>query len=52
MIYALHEALALIAEEGLENRIRRHQRNAVALKAGLEAMGLVMHADEGHRLNS
>ena len=52
MIYALHEALALIAKEGLENRIRRHQRNAVALKTGLEAMGLVMHADEGHRLNT
>ena len=52
MIYALHEALALIAEEGLDARIKRHKRNAAALKAGLEAMGLVMHAEEGHRLNS
>ena len=52
MIYALHEALALIVEEGLDTRIKRHQRNAAALKAGLEAMGLVMHAEEGHRLNS
>ena len=52
MIYALHEALALIAEEGLESRLKRHQKNAAALKAGLEAMGLVMHAEEGHRLNS
>ena len=52
MIYALHEALALIAEEGLDTRLKRHQRNAAALNAGLEAMGLVMHAEEGHRLNS
>ena len=52
MIYALHEALALIAEEGLDARLKRHQKNAAALTAGLEAMGLVMHAEEGHRLNS
>ena len=52
MIYALHEALALIVEEGLDTRIKRHQKNAAALRAGLEAMGLVLHAEEGHRLNS
>jgi alanine-glyoxylate transaminase / serine-glyoxylate transaminase / serine-pyruvate transaminase len=52
MIYALHEALVLIAEEGLEARLKRHQKNAAALTAGLEAMGMVMHAQAGHRLNS
>ncbi len=52
MIYALHEALAIIAEEGLEVRLQRHQKNAAALTAGLEAMGMVMHAQAGHRLNS
>ena len=52
MIYALHEALALIAEEGLENRLSRHQKNAAALRAGLEAIGIVLHAEAGHRLNS
>jgi alanine-glyoxylate transaminase/serine-glyoxylate transaminase/serine-pyruvate transaminase len=52
MIYALHEALALIAEEGLENRLNRHQKNAAALRAGLEAIGIVLHAEAGHRLNS
>jgi alanine-glyoxylate transaminase / serine-glyoxylate transaminase / serine-pyruvate transaminase len=52
MIYALHEALALIAEEGLEARLKRHQKNAAALRAGLEAVGMVLHAEEGHRLNS
>jgi len=52
MIYALHEALALIYEEGLEARLKRHQKNAAALTAGLEAMGMVMHAQAGYRLNS
>ena len=52
MIYALHEALALIAEEGLEARLKRHQKNADALRAGLEAIGIVLHAETGHRLNS
>ena len=52
MIYALHEALALIYEEGLDARLKRHQKNAAALTTGLEAMGMVMHARAGHRLNS
>ncbi len=52
MIYALHEALAIIVEEGLENRIKRHLQNGAALQAGLEAMGLTLHAQQGHRLSS
>lgn len=51
MIYALHEALAVIADEGFENAIQRHLKNGNALKAGLEAMGLTLHAQEGHRLS-
>jgi alanine-glyoxylate transaminase/serine-glyoxylate transaminase/serine-pyruvate transaminase len=39
-LFALHEALLLIREEGLDNCWARHQRHHVALKAGLEAMGL------------
>jgi alanine-glyoxylate transaminase/serine-glyoxylate transaminase/serine-pyruvate transaminase len=39
-LFALHEALLLIHEEGLENSWARHQRHHTALKAGLEAMGL------------
>ena len=50
MIYALHEALALVLEEGLEKRWARHERNGRALQLGLEAMGLVLHADAGYRL--
>lgn len=50
MVYALHEALALVLDEGLENRWARHEKNGRALQAGLEAMGLVLHADAGYRL--
>jgi alanine-glyoxylate transaminase / serine-glyoxylate transaminase / serine-pyruvate transaminase len=52
MLYALHEALALVAEEGLEARIKRHLLNASALRSGLQAMGLELHAREGYRANS
>ncbi|MEM7360618.1 MAG: alanine--glyoxylate aminotransferase family protein [Pseudomonadota bacterium] len=39
-LYALHEALTILQEEGLENSWARHQQNHEALKAGLESMGL------------
>jgi alanine-glyoxylate transaminase/serine-glyoxylate transaminase/serine-pyruvate transaminase len=50
MFYALREGLALVAEEGRENRWERHRRNHLAFVAGIEAMGLRMHVPEGHRL--
>jgi alanine-glyoxylate transaminase/serine-glyoxylate transaminase/serine-pyruvate transaminase len=50
MIYALHEALRVVLEEGLEERWKRHRTNAAALHAGLTAMGLQLVAQEGHRL--
>ncbi len=50
MLYALREALRIALEEGLEAHIVRHRRNAEALWAGLEAMGLQLHAQEGYRL--
>ena len=50
MFYALREALAVIADEGLENRWARHRRNHLAFVAGIEAMGMRMHVAEGHRL--
>jgi alanine-glyoxylate transaminase/serine-glyoxylate transaminase/serine-pyruvate transaminase len=50
MVYALHEALALVLDEGIEDRWARHEKNGRALQSGLEAMGLVLHADEGYRL--
>ncbi len=50
MFYALREALVIVHEEGLENRFRRIERNHKAFVAGIEAMGLRMHVEEGRRL--
>jgi alanine-glyoxylate transaminase/serine-glyoxylate transaminase/serine-pyruvate transaminase len=50
MIYALREALRIIAEEGLAARFARHRRHHLALVAGLEAMGLVMLVPADERL--
>jgi alanine-glyoxylate transaminase/serine-glyoxylate transaminase/serine-pyruvate transaminase len=50
MNYALREALRIIAEEGLEARWRRHELNARALWAGIEAMGLELFVPPEHRL--
>jgi len=51
MTYALREALSMMMEEGLENRLNRHARVAAALRAGLEAMGIGFLADPEFRLN-
>ena len=50
MNYALCEALSLVKEEGLAIRHARHQRNHEALAAGLNALGIHLAAQEGHRL--
>jgi alanine-glyoxylate transaminase/serine-glyoxylate transaminase/serine-pyruvate transaminase len=50
MNYALYEALRLVQEEGVKARFSRHQRNHLALVAGVEALGLNMAVQEGHRL--
>ncbi len=50
MNYALHEALCLVHEEGLEARWERHRSNSAALVAGLEALGFRLFAQQGHRL--
>ncbi|MEE2949395.1 MAG: alanine--glyoxylate aminotransferase family protein [Chloroflexota bacterium] len=51
MTYALREALRMMMEEGQENRIHRHARVAAGLRAGAEALGLDLLAEDGHRLN-
>jgi alanine-glyoxylate transaminase/serine-glyoxylate transaminase/serine-pyruvate transaminase len=49
-LYALHEALLMLREEGLERAWERHRRHHLALRAGLEAMGLELFVDERVRL--
>ena len=50
MNYGLHQALRNVLDEGLENAFTRHQRNHLALRAGLEAMGLNYAVAEEYRL--
>ena len=49
-MYALHESLVMLQNEGLENAWQRHYKNHLALRAGLEAMGLEFVVDEANRL--
>ena len=49
-LYGLHEALVVLEEEGIENSWQRHQSNHLALRAGIEAMGLSFVVDEAERL--
>ncbi len=50
MIYGLHEALAIVLEEGLEPRWQRHARTHTRLKSALEALGFTYLADPDHQL--
>ena len=49
-LYALHEALVMLQEEGLEASHARHRHNHLALVAGLEAMGLNLAVEPQYRL--
>jgi len=40
MTYALREALVIVLEEGLDNRIARHEQMHRRLRTGVEALGL------------
>ena len=50
MLYALHEALLILQEEGLDAAFARHRENHLRLKAGLEAIGLELLVAEKSRL--
>jgi len=49
-LYAFHESLVMLQNEGLENAWQRHYDNHLALRAGLEAMGLNFIVNEADRL--
>lgn len=45
LIWALKESVRLIKEEGLENRYRRHRRDALGIQAALESLGFRILAE-------
>lgn len=50
MLYALHEALLMLNEEGLEAAWARHRANHLRLRDGLAAIGLPLFVEESARL--
>ena len=46
LTYAMNEALKMVMEEGLENRVARHHKAAKASVAAAKALGLELFADE------
>ncbi|MEM2202566.1 MAG: alanine--glyoxylate aminotransferase family protein [Candidatus Bathyarchaeia archaeon] len=52
MIYALHEALRLVLDEGLENRFRRHHVLAEAFRAAMNALNLKIVAERGYEADT
>jgi aspartate aminotransferase-like enzyme len=51
LYYAFREALDMVLEEGMDNRIRRHRICAEAFYAGLSALGLTPFAKPDARSN-
>lgn len=51
LFYAYQEALNMIIEEGMQNRISRHRKCANAFYSGLEALGFTPFADADSRSN-
>ncbi len=49
-LYAMHESLVMLEEEGLEAAWERHARNHAALRDGWEAMGCSFVVEKEHRL--
>ena len=49
-LFALHESLVMLKEEGLENAWTRHRLHHAALKAGFEVLGLKFVVPEAARL--
>lgn len=49
-LYALHESLVMVQEEGLEHAWARHKHHHSAFAAGIHAMGLGLVVDASDRL--
>ncbi|MCY7296661.1 pyridoxal-phosphate-dependent aminotransferase family protein [Alteromonas sp. a30] len=49
-LYALHESLVLLQQEGLENSWARHQKMHLQLRDGLDKLGLELVVPEAERL--
>jgi len=51
-IRAFHEGLRVVMEEGIEQRFKRHERQAEAIRAGLAALNLALFTEAGSRAST
>ncbi|HZT97667.1 MAG TPA: alanine--glyoxylate aminotransferase family protein [Chloroflexota bacterium] len=52
VLYAMHEGLRMLREEGIERVWERHARIAATIRDGVEALGLRLLADKPYRSNT
>lgn len=50
LIYALHEGLRLLCNEGIQQSFARHSLNDLAIQAGIRAMGLEIYGQESTKM--
>ena len=50
MLYASRECARVVLEEGIDAGVARHVAASAALRSGLQAMGLELYGDAGHRM--
>lgn len=52
LLYAARECARLLAQEGMEQAVARHERHGAAMAAGLSGLGLTLFGDQNHRMNN
>lgn len=52
LIYAYNEGMRIVIEEGMDNRVKRHDKFAEAVRQGLSEYGMKPLADEGAEANT
>ncbi len=52
LIYAAHEALKIILEEGIENRVQRHRKIGETFRRTFKLLGFSLLAEEGYYSNT
>ncbi len=52
MLYGARECARLLADEGMDRAVARHELNGAAMAAGLRGLGLGLFGDQSHRMNN
>lgn len=52
MLYAAYECARLLADEGVDDAVARHELNGRAMAEGIRALGLGIYGDQANRMNN